>query len=64
MNLTEQLKAWGHAHAQARRAEHAAQQDGRHPESRELRRQAQFLRDEADRLHREIYHGLGRSRGR
>jgi len=56
MDMTEQLKAWGAAHAQARNAESAARQ-GRSPD---LQREARSLRDRADRLHREIYDSLDR----
>lgn len=61
MNMTEQLGAWGNAHAQARRAEHEAQQANDPESSRELRSKALSLREEADRLHREIYRRLERS---
>ena len=60
MDVTEQLRAWGAAHAQARRAEHAARQDGNAESAAALRRQAKSLRERADRLHREVYLSLGR----
>jgi hypothetical protein len=61
MDMTEQLRAWGAAHAEARSAECAARQSAE--PSGDLRRQAKSLRDRADRLHREIYHALDRKRG-
>lgn len=58
MDLTEKLRAWGTAHAQARNAEWAAaSQPGKG-----LARQAQMLRQQADTLHREIYRQIGEKR--
>lgn len=56
MDVTDQLKAWGAAHAQARVAENAARQN----RSNDLQREARSLRERADRLHREIYDSLDR----
>jgi hypothetical protein len=58
MSVMEQLRAWGVAHAQARSAESAARENRHADASGDLRRQAKFLRDRADRLHREVYHAL------
>jgi hypothetical protein len=63
MDLTEQLRAWGAAHAQARSAEAAARQAAEADDAHDLQRQAKSLRDRADRLHHEIYHSLGRRDG-
>jgi hypothetical protein len=63
MNSTEQLRAWGVAHAEARRAEAAARENGHGEDGGDLQRQARLLRDRADRLHREVYHSLGRRQG-
>ena len=60
MDVTEQLRAWGAAHAQARAAERSAQQAGRTDDSRDLQRKAKALRERADRLHRDIYRNLDR----
>lgn len=61
MDHLEQLQRWGAAHGAARDAErHAAQAGGRI----ELKREAQRLRERADRLHAEIYGQLGRGAGR
>ncbi|HEX2546428.1 MAG TPA: hypothetical protein VHL79_16220 [Ramlibacter sp.] len=60
MDVTEQLRAWGAAHAQARSAESAALQGNPANESSELQRQAKSLRERADQLHREIYRSLDR----
>ena len=60
MDVTEQLRAWGAAHAQARAAERTAQQPERAHESRDLQRDAKALRERADRLHRDIYRSLDR----
>lgn len=62
MDLTDKLRQWGAAHAQARAAEQAAAQ--RNTNDRDLARQASRLREEADRLHRSIYGELGRERAR
>jgi hypothetical protein len=63
MNSTEQLQAWGVAHAEARRAEAAARQGGHAQDADDLQRQAKLLRERADHLHREVYHALGRRSG-
>lgn len=59
MDLTEKLRAWGAAHAQARSAEQRASQG-----TEDLRQQARSLRQIADRLHREIYEQMGRKGSR
>ncbi|HYF21471.1 MAG TPA: hypothetical protein VEA40_26650 [Ramlibacter sp.] len=59
MDLAEQLRAWGQAHAAARAAERAALQRERN-DTEDLRRQARALRERADRLHGEVYGALGR----
>jgi hypothetical protein len=63
MDITEQLKAWGAAHAQARAAERAARKAGNTGHPGEMHSEARVLRERADRLHREIYRSLDR-RGR
>ena len=60
MDITEQLKAWGAAHAQARAAERAAGQGGPKGQDAQAQREARSLREHADRLHREIYGSLDR----
>jgi hypothetical protein len=60
MDWTEHLRAWGLAHAEARKAESAAREGGNAVDSGDLRRQAQSLRDRADRLHHEVYRSLDR----
>ena len=62
MDVMEQLKAWGAAHAQARIAECTARQCGEPAAGGALWREAKSLREHADRLHREIYSGLDRKR--
>ena len=63
MDAMERLRAWGTAHAQARRAEQAARQNDDPDSSGDLRLQAKSLRERADRLHREAYGNLdGRGR--
>jgi len=57
MELTTQLRIWGATHAQAREAEKQAHQQG--SAARELRQKATALREQADRLHREIYSAIG-----
>jgi hypothetical protein len=58
MELTEKLLLWGTTHAAARDAARAAQtESGPHAQARQ--REAQALRERADRLHREIYGELG-----
>jgi len=59
MDLTEKLSLWGATHAAARNTERAAAQRSG-PDSIELRREAQRLREHADRLHREVYTELGK----
>lgn len=63
MHLTEKLRLWGAAHGAARAAERAA---ATQPASsdRNLRREAQLLRERANRLHREIYSEIGEQRPR
>jgi hypothetical protein len=60
MDITEQLKAWGAAHAQARAAEHAAGQGGPTGQDARAQHEARALREHADRLHRDIYRSLDR----
>lgn len=60
MNLTEKLKLWGTAHAEARAAERAAAQQ-RDAGGTQLDHDARRKRDQADRLHGEIYRELGRA---
>jgi hypothetical protein len=62
MDITEKLGLWGTTHAQARNLESAARQAGGRDER--LEEQAQQLRQQADRLHREIYDEIGRPRER
>jgi hypothetical protein len=62
MDVMEQLRAWGAAHARARSAECTARQCGQ-VDTGALWREAQSLRERADRLHREIYRGLDRKAG-
>ena len=61
--MTEQLRAWGAAHARARTAECAARQAPTPAHSPELQREAQALRERANALHREIYRSLDRKGG-
>jgi hypothetical protein len=61
MQLTEKLRVWGSAHAAARAAERAAAQQATSTDH-DLRREAQLLRERANRLHREIYSEIGRRR--
>jgi hypothetical protein len=60
MDITEQLKAWGAAHAQARAAERAAGEGGPTGQDADAQREARSLRERADRLHRDIYRSLDR----
>ena len=61
MDLTEKLSLWGATHAAAQEAARAAQsEDGCAAQARQ--REAQALRERADRLHREIYGELGSRR--
>lgn len=57
MDITEQLKAWGAAHAQARAAERAAARSHTN-QNADAQREARSLREHADRLHRDIYRSL------
>jgi hypothetical protein len=61
MQLTDKLRVWGSAHAAARAAERAAAQQASSG-GPDLRREAQLLREHANRLHREIYGEIGRQR--
>jgi hypothetical protein len=54
MDLTEKLRLWGHTYAAARAAERAAAQQSSSTGSN-LQREAQRLREHANRLHGEIY---------
>ena len=63
MNLTEKLGCWGSAYAAARAAERAAAQQTSSLDEA-LVREAQLLREHADRLHREIYTEIGQQRFR
>jgi hypothetical protein len=60
MELTERLRAWGTAHAQALSAEQVARQRAQIPGAPDLEREAKVLRERADRLHGEIYRDLDR----
>ena len=60
MDVTEKLKAWGSAHAQARAAEQSARAAEGNGASPDLQRKAQSLRERADQLHRDIYRDLDR----
>ena len=58
MEVNEKLTLWGEMHSAARDAARAAgTADERTAEDK--RREAQALRERADRLHREIYRELG-----
>ena len=61
MNQVEQLQRWGAVHGAAREAEQQAAQQG---EAGPLRERAKRLREQADRLHAEIYGQIGRHAGR
>ena len=54
MDLMEKLSCWGSAYAAARAAERAAAQQTSSIDG-DLVREAQLLREHADRQHREIY---------
>jgi hypothetical protein len=56
MDLTEKLREWGAAHTQAKAHEGAWR---RQPASPELQSAATRSREQADRLHREIYAAIG-----
>lgn len=61
MKVSDKLSLWGGLHAAARDAERkAAQQAGGSCE--DLRLEARRLREQADRLHREVYSALGSGR--
>lgn len=60
MDVMDQLRAWGDAHARARNAESTARQSADVARRGELWREAKSLRERADQLHREIYRGLDR----
>ena len=59
MDLTEKLRHWGNAYAAARSAERAAAKQGGATPA-DLQREAQQLREHANRLHGEIYRQLDR----
>lgn len=61
MELTEKLRVWGSAHAAARAAEERAIAQQAAGGDHELRRNAQQLREHANRLHRQIYAEIGRT---
>lgn len=63
MDVMEQLRAWGDAHAQARSAECKAQRSGDGAGTGDLWREAKSLRERADRMHHEIYRRLGHKDG-
>ena len=63
MDVTERLRAWATAHAQARQAERAAEQGRGTDDAGRLQRDARSLREQADRLHRQIYRELDGGRG-
>lgn len=56
MDWTEKIREWGAAHAEARERERAARQQ---PASARLMCEARQSREQADRLHREIYAAIG-----
>ena len=58
MNQVEQLQRWGAAHGAAREAELQAAQQGEAGQPH--RDRARRLREQADRLHAEIYGQIGR----
>jgi len=62
MNQVEQLQRWGAVHGAAREAERQAAQEG--AAGQPLRERAKNLREQADRLHAEIYGQIGRRAGR
>lgn len=59
MDFPDKLRAWGATHTQARALERAA---ARQPGAggKDLAQEARTLREQADRLHREIYSEIGR----
>ena len=62
MNQVEQLQRWGAVHGAAREAERQAALQG--DAGHRLRERAKQLREQADRLHAEIYGQIGRRPGR
>ena len=62
MNQVEQLQRWGAVHGAAREAERQAAQQGE--AGQPLRDRAKRLREQADRLHAEIYGQIGNGAGR
>lgn len=62
MNQVEQLQRWGAVHGAAREAEQQAALQGE--AGQPLRERAKRLREQADRLHAEIYGQIGRGTGR
>ncbi|TFZ08756.1 hypothetical protein [Ramlibacter humi] len=61
MDWTEKIREWGAANADARERERAARQQ---PASQELESAARRSREQADRLHREVYAAIGQRGGR
>ena len=59
MNQVEQLQRWGAAHGAARDAERQAALEGGDAR-KNLQQQARALREQADRMHAEIYGQIGR----
>ena len=62
MNVMQKLSLWGAMHAAARDAAKAAEKHDDCSDVEARRREAQVLRERADRLHREIYRELGSHR--
>ena len=62
MDQVEQLQRWGAVHGAAREAEQQAARQGEAGHT--LRDRAKKLREQADRLHAEIYGQIGRGAGR
>ncbi|MBL0420054.1 hypothetical protein JI739_06805 [Ramlibacter sp. AW1] len=60
-HLTQKLREWSAAHAEARKAEHAFSQQQRGAPT-DLQDRARQLRQQADRLHRQIYDQIGSRR--
>ena len=61
MDWTEKLRLWGNTYAAARAAERAAAQPSNSMHA-DLQREAQRLREHANRLHGQIYSEIGQDR--
>jgi hypothetical protein len=61
MDWTHKLRLWGSTYAAARAAERAAAQQSSSTRA-DLQREAQRLRENANRLHGEIYSEIGQDR--